>query len=401
MGKDTEVDDDILDENTEQPVVEKEQQDEAPKDIRGALRAAIKEQSEGAEDDRADERNLAANKKDKKSAKLDNSSGGAKKSAAENSESDLPKQEKEGSEKQVSSSEGKEEKKLAPPPGWTKEGKALWEKLPPDAQTSVLKREKEFSDGITQYAQKARAYDEFDRVIAPYRQQIDQFGVSPAQTVDRLFQWMAALSNQDAGYKLNAFKALAANFGVNVAQLVPQQLDGNQPNEQDLNNPPQWFQQHAAQTQQQIQSLTESNQRQKEEAAQRVIGNWASDKPHYQKVRNVMHGLLATGIVPLKNGEVDLDEAYKQAVKLDPEISAQVEQEAIQKAAADKAEKAKQEAQLAAARAAKAKQAGSSLKPSAPGLNASSIKGKPNGTGKKSTSVRDSLIQSIGEVRDS
>lgn len=379
--------------------LEQQQEKEVPKDIRGAIRHAVEQHTD---DDKSDEPDLAKDKGNKKSAKSSDNTELDGDVDPKDDKSKVSKKDTKDKSEQVSSSESKEEKKLAPPPGWTKEGKAIWEKLPPEAQTSVLKREKEFSDGVAGYAQKARAYDELDQVIAPRRQQITQFGVTPAQTIDRLFQWMEALSNPNAGVKSNAFKALASSFGVDVAQLISNAENSQTTDDagRPLNQSHPQIDQLSQYVSAEIGTLKQQLATQREETAGKVITNWASDKTHFPQVRDIMHHLLATGIVPLKNGEVDLDTAYAQAIKLHPEVSAEIEREASEKAAKDAAEKSKKEAQLSAARAAKAKQAGSGLKPAAPSLTTSKPGGKPNGIGTKKPSVRDSLMMSISEARD-
>ena len=302
------------------------------------------------------------------------------------------KDQKEG--KDLTSKKGEISDSLKPPPGWTKEGKTSWSSLSPDVQKSVLKREKEFSDGIAQYANKSKAYDEFDRVIAPYRDQIKAIGATEHETVGRLFQWMDALARPQT--KLEAFKALGAAYGIDINQLV----SGSQQNEpvQDGNNsdrPPSWFNEFAGTVGQKLTSIEKRYENEQQSAAERSINEWAADKEHFSEVRELMYGLIQSGRFPPKNGMLDLDGAYNAAIYAHPEVRQQIlEKERIDAASLAESELANK-ANAAKLAAIKARKAGVGLRPSAP---ASNVPSNNNGSG-KSASVRDSIMEASEESR--
>src|SRR5690606_41587357 len=68
-----------------------------------------------------------------------------------------------------------------PPVSWSKEAKESWNTLPPAIQNAVLKREKEFSDGIKQYADDAKKIRELEPYFAPHRQSMAANGVNEVQ----------------------------------------------------------------------------------------------------------------------------------------------------------------------------------------------------------------------------
>jgi hypothetical protein len=358
-----------------------EERDAAPMTVRESIKAAIKtvsEEPEIKEETQVEETVEEPEIKESKSTSSDD-------------------------EYQVSSEpEVKEEpsiqKKVSPPNGWTKEGKAVWNKLPPDVQKSVIKREEEVSKGIAQYSQKAKAYDELDQVLAPRRQAIQRFGVTEPQVIDNLFKWMEALGHPDVNVKANTFKKLAENFGLDLAQLVPKQQQQQENNQEpdpvelitnQFNSLEERLQGRIANTFEQAQ--VQAQQR----AAQEVVMNWASDKPHFQKVRKTMYGLLDSGTIPLlTNGHLDLDEAYKQAVRLHPDTKDLVlQEEAEAKAKMEQAERAKK-AREAKIKLDKAKTAGSSIKPGTLTVSDGDEKKK---TLPKNVSVRDSIRAAIEE----
>jgi hypothetical protein len=115
-----------------------------------------------------------------------------------------------------------------------------------------------------------------------------------------------------------------------------------------------------------------------------VLAKWPADKPHYERVRRMMGQLIQTGVVPLKDGSVDLDGAYEVAVRMDPELHNQIISERV---AGDR--------RALSERAQKAKRAGVSMAPSSPGAGASAAAAKRP----KGRSVRESLYDAIDEHR--
>ena len=111
-----------------------------------------------------------------------------------------------------------------------------------------------------------------------------------------------------------------------------------------------------------------------------------------------MGQLIESGVVPLKNGQVDLDTAYERAIYFSPEVRAKVlaeQQQAnnqVQQDAAAAATTAKQ------VQADKARKASVSLPATAPGNRqpVTTAKKKPG----ERSSVRDSLKAAIADLRD-
>lgn len=390
---------------------DEQQEKEAPKDVRGALRAAIKEQSEKEDvsDDRDSSRQDKQPRRVSSKTKTDNTSDKSESLGANEkvdaSERSDKKEEKESSEREVSSKESKEksEAKLEPVGHWKTKGKSTWDKLDKESQQAILEREKEVSNGFAQVSQRLKSLEEVEKVLAPRAQTIQQFGVSQAQVVDRLFQWMEALGHPNPAVKSQAFKNLAQNFGLNLEQLTPKQQENseqqvNNNSNQDPNNPPQWFGEFTQQVQSEIGTLKQTLDSQKQAAADAFVANWAKDKKYYNDVRQLMGQLLSSGAIPMKGDQLDLDGAYETAIKIHPQVAAQVQQEIAEKAKADAKAKSEQEAKERAAKLASAKRAGSGLKPAAPfaPVNNSS---KANGKSKP-VSVRDSLKAALEEARE-
>src|SRR6266436_5877661 len=268
----------------------------------------------------------------------------------------------------------------AAPAAWSKEAKAAFTHLPDHVKKAVVKREADVEKGIKNLKD---SYKEIDEAIAPYVPMIRQFQKTPGQAITQLFSWFDALAkNPDEAFPalIKSYKynpdAMLAKYGY-VRKQQPQQQQPNgqvqngqqQPNGQaqpgqqpDVPIPPSVQQyinkleQRQNQLQQQVgqqfNNLGQYYQEQNAAKTQEMLEQWSRDKPHFDRVRVKMGYLLTPGpdgaaAIPLREGKVDLDEAYNQAVWMDPEIRQEIL--AQQQTQADAARKAKQEAAQKAA----------------------------------------------------
>ena len=146
--------------------------------------------------------------------------------------------------------------------------------------------------------------------------------------------------------------------------------------------------------QQKIGGLEQTFQQQSEEKTHQILANWSKDKPHFEAVRGLMAQFIASGAVPLNNGNVDLDRAYDMAVFANPEVRQQMLEAQQKSAQAEAVAKAKAEKAAQQAQAEKSRRAAGSLSPSAPGSGAAAT-AKPKGKG---MSVRESLMAAREEL---
>lgn len=305
----------------------------------------------------------------------------------------------EGSQQQQQSA-------VAAPEGLSAEAKAEWAKTPPAVQQAVAKRLADSAKGVEELKGK---YAELDKAIAPHMDAIRRYGTTPAKAVENLFLWFQALANNPT----QAFPALAQQYNIDLAKLVAAvQQPGGQSQGGPAEDPvfanmspeqTKYFKELQAKLDgltnaftQRIDTVQSAVQRQSEEKTNEILSMWAKDKPYYEQVRGLMANLIASGSIPLKNGQVDLDGAYDMAVYAHPEVRAalfKAQQDATAKAAADKAaaeKKAQQEQAEKARRAAVSVSAGAPGNPAAPG--------KPANTKRKS--VRESIMEAREQLTE-
>jgi hypothetical protein len=352
-----------------------------------------------------------------------------KKSIAEASEDDKNKTPKRGKDGRFGDRAPKgqeaappaEEIKPAPaapavpaPASLPAEAKAEWEKTPPAVQAAFIKREQDMNAGVEQLKQR---YNLIDQALAPHTDALRQMNATPGDAVNRMFLWFKAL----AGNPQAAFPELAKSMGIDWKRLSTPQVQGQQaapvpgaeggaasapeiPDavkqyigglEQKLNQYGQALNQVAGR----FGSVEQNINTQNEARTRENLNLWSTGKKHFEAVRQDMAKMIETGVVPLKDGQVDLDTAYERAIYFNPEVRALVlaEQQQANLEAQQQTEKAATTvAQQQVTRARKA--AGGSLP-------ASSTPGAPNGAGKNAKpgqkmSVRDSLRAAIAQVRD-
>jgi hypothetical protein len=377
---------------------------EQPQTVRESIKAAFNEQreSDGQDSDGSHEQDLDGAKGKQRKARSDNDTDAGEEPKEKQASSKGADTEASRNQKREESEKKEEVKgdKVEPPPFYRNKGKATWDKLSLEDKQTITAREKEVSDGFAQVSQRIRAIEEIERVISPRLPMIQQLGISPTQTVERLFQWMDALQGPN---KVEAFKDLAKSVGYNFAQAA---VSANSPNEPTADGPPPWFSEFTGTVDQRLAKVEQIEQEianQKQVHVANTVSNWAKDKPHYAKVAPLMGQLLQSGIVGLKaDGSVDLDGAYEKAIKLDPDVVALIQQEATTKSAKEAEEKATREAKEKADKLTRARKAGSGLRPS-PASGPSALPGKNSGSGlngKKDQTVRGSIRAALEELRE-
>ncbi len=204
-----------------------------------------------------------------------------------------------------------------PPPGWTADAKALFPSLPPAIQAAVVKREAEVNAGFAQYSQRQK---ELDQVIGPRRQYCANEGVSDIQAIDNIWKWFEALRHSPQ----DSFPALAQMFGYDLSTVSPSAAADPQQASPEIQS----LRAEIRRLEGQVGQVTGTFEQQQIAVRRAELAAFAKDKPHFEAVRVTMGRLMAAGVAGT------LDDAYQQAVKLDPGAAAEVAAAAEKAAAA-------------------------------------------------------------------
>lgn len=231
--------------------------------------------------------------------------------------------------------QGDDEEVIQAPEHWSAEDRETFTSLPSAARQYLLKREKQYEQGIQQKAEEQRAIQE---AFGPYRDILKMRGVDEATAIRT---WTAAQQALELD-PVTGFKMLIQQFTPDVQEALKAELghreaavrddDYVDPEVRELRKQLRDTQQQNSQTNAQYQQL-----RQQEALDQVRQFREATDEsgkplhPHFDKVVDDMRALLTAGTVP------DLKAAYEKAVWSLPEyrdeFAAQQRKEAEREAA--------------------------------------------------------------------
>jgi hypothetical protein len=295
-------------------------------------------------------------------------------------EVEQPDTELETSEEQEAEAESSEEESqeevevILAPEHWSDEDKEVFTELPSTAQEYLLKREKQYEQGIQKKSDEVKPLME---AFKPYESMLNLRGIDHATAVRTWAQAQAVL-DQDPALGL---EMLIQSYGDQVrAQLLTKLGVASETNELDQ----EYFSPEMQRLQNEINQLKRQNQQnvsvfqtQQQQAAVNEINDFKSETlddgslkyPHFDQVQNMMRALLTSGAAS------DLPSAYDQAVWSVPEYREQHIQQ--QKEETKKAEAAKREKAAAKAKKVAKSVSGKSTKPAE----------KP-----KDASLRDDLV---------
>lgn len=229
-----------------------------------------------------------------------------------------------------------EARKINRPSSWKKDH---WESFDQLAATNpalaeyINQREADYARGVSTYKTEAENAKSVMEAITPFMPALQANNIQPQQWIKNLGSAHQTLVYGDAQTKLAMFHQMAREYKVDLGQLFVRGNDGN------IYYNPQLQQQAAAQQNQGQPSLTQADiDKRVDQAlvtrdALMQVERMKSDEkayPHFEKVRPKMIGLLQSELA------TSYDDAYKQAVRLDPELfEAQQQQQREEKARAD------------------------------------------------------------------
>ncbi|KKB61545.1 hypothetical protein WM40_22660 [Robbsia andropogonis] len=252
------------------------------------------------------------------------------------------------------------------PESWSAAEKTVWEKIPPEAQAAIARREADIHRGFEKMGQDAAAGRKFNEAINPYLPIIRAEGGDPVRAVSDLLNTAYVLRTATPERKVALFNQIAQQYNVDlsqVAQYQPRQVD---PEVLHLRQQLEQVQGHlAGQHQEQVQHTQAEINRQ--------IQAFSSDPKNefFDQVREHMGVLIANNLAS------NLEQAYEQACYANPEVRSMLEQRSAAAAEAKRQEDARVKANAK-------RRAGSSINGS-PGANV------PSPAGNQNLSLRDEL----------
>ena len=253
----------------------------------------------------------------------------------------------ESADKDEAQEAAEEVKPVTRPSTWKKEYVQIWDKMEKGEQISkedfikfaeyANQRESEYKKGVSTYKAEADNAKQLTDAIAPFAQEFQQQGISPAAWINNLGRAHMVLSKAPYEQKVQMFQRLAQDYGIQLGEGVGniQQLD---PYTQQLMN-------QLNQVNQEVSSIKGRFAQEENQRLMNEIQKYQSDVekyPHFDRVREEMAQLLELGHAQ------DLDTAYKKAVRMNDEVWG-IEQDRLLKTAKQQALKAQQVAKAKSA----------------------------------------------------
>lgn len=234
---------------------------------------------------------------------------------------------------------------IAPPESWSAENKAKFATLPPDVQAYIAQREGEAHKAITQKGEELKRFEPWQQVLQPHRARLAQAGVPEAEYVHRLLNADAALANPAT--REQAIQHIAQLYGVDLQRLTTGQPAGQQAQPQDpalaalmseVTRLRSWAETREMQDRQAAQARQDAANRDAEARASAFLND-----PKYPYAKELEADMSALILAERRLGrELSLEDAYKKATRANDSVWSKIE--------AEKAAKAKQEAEAEAAK---------------------------------------------------
>lgn len=223
----------------------------------------------------------------------------------------------------------------AAPKTWTPAASAHWEKLPPDVQREILKRENDMTEGLKQYGPRAKIGDLFTKAVEPYLEHYQRANVNAWELIPAVLNAHAILSWGKPEEKVEMLRVLAKEAGLdlgNLDKVAPErdpyirQLEGK-----------------IAELESGVRNVTQNvTEQQKQELVQQTtaFGNDPRN-PYFWEVADDVAHLMEKG------AETTLAGAYQTAIWRNPTVRAKLEAKIRDAAIADAQREAKAKADAA------------------------------------------------------
>ena len=214
------------------------------------------------------------------------------------------------------------------PSSWKKDYEEDWGKLDPRIQDYIQQREADYAKGVSTYKNQWDMAAPVMESLRQFQPLLQQYGVAPQQWITQLGNAHAQLVTGTPQQKMAIFQQLANDYGVNLGSLGGYENTGYDQFSQ------------LAQELNQIKNQWGSFQAQQEAMEQTQlrseIDSFKADKPYFEEVREVMAGLLQSGMAD------DLQSAYDKAIRLNDDVFQKVNAEQAHKSEAAQREKVAQ-----------------------------------------------------------
>ena len=284
------------------------------------------------------------------------------KPAEEKPAEEKPAEEKPAEEKPVEEKPVEEkpaEQKLTPkiraPESWKPAIREQhWQKLPPEVQAEIHRRERQIDIALQQSAEARKTHEQLSQVVSQYKDLFEFEKSPPMQSINNLLQISRTLRFAPPAQKAQMMANVIQGFNVDVSlldQALAMVTGGGQQANQSNAALEAALQKHLAPIQSFMQNVTQSQQaRQQSQQAemQKEINDFANDpkNEYFDVVRDTMADILEAGAS--RGQQISLQDAYQRAILAHNDLASVVTQKSLSQAATQVNAPAARARQLAA-----------------------------------------------------
>lgn len=215
------------------------------------------------------------------------------------------------------------------PQSWKPAAREKWAALPPEVQQEAVRVDREVRQVMQEAAASRKFHQSFNEVFSPYMGMIQAEGSEPLQAMGRLLQTAAALRTAPPTHKAQLVAQMVKMYGVPIDALDAALAGQAPPQGQAQGVDP------TAIARQVHQSIMQDFQRQRSQAAaqngHKEVAAFVEGKEFIEDVRETMADIL--DLRARQGIQTSLEDAYKMALKLHPEVSGVIAQREAAKAA--------------------------------------------------------------------
>ena len=223
---------------------------------------------------------------------------------------------------------------LQAPQSWKPAQKAKWDKLDPDIQQEVLRRDRETTQVLNDTAQARQIAQRLSQTVQPYMARIQSLNTDPMTAVHELLKADHLLSTSPKVQRAKFMATLINDYGIDLQEL-DNALAGRPATDPVDSRVEQLLQQRLAPIQQFLSQQQQQEQQRQQQITQQLahtVESMSQDAnyPHFEQVRESMADIVE--IMANRGQQITIEAAYNRAVAMDPVLG----QELIAKSALQK-----------------------------------------------------------------
>jgi DNA-binding ferritin-like protein len=213
------------------------------------------------------------------------------------------------------------------PKSWKAGSREAWKAIPTEAKQEIIRREREIERTIGTYNEARILQRDFNEAVSPFMARIRSAGFTPVQAVSELMKADHILSTAAPASRAQYMATLIKEYAVDIRELDAA-LAGEPAADPVASRVEQMLAEKFAPLQQfvnQQRQTVEMQQAQQREAAGRTIQAMSEDTvkyPFFEEVRADMADIIDAAA--RRGVEVGLEEAYRRATYMNPDVSTRV-----------------------------------------------------------------------------